>query len=160
MAYDIFISYSREDGKEIARQLQLKLQVLGYKAFLDVEELKDGVFDKRIIDAIESSKVFLAVLTPRYLSRCAYEDDWVRKEIECASKNNIHIVPINLDKKFTEFPDDCPFSIRNEIGQHQFTEVFTGQQFSTTMNYLDEHRLRPYRTTSRKRERRGSNNSH
>lgn len=144
MAYDIFISYRREDGKEIARQLQLKLQVLGYKAFLDVEELKDGVFDQRIIDAIESSKVFLAVLTPRYLSRCANENDWVRKEIECASKNNIRIVPINLDKRFTEFPDDCPLSIRNEIGQHQFTEVFTGQHFSTTMNYLDENRLRPF----------------
>lgn len=144
MAYDIFISYRREDGKEFARQLQLKLQNLGYEAFLDVEELKDGVFDQRIIDAIESSKVFLALLTPRYFCRCADEEDWVRKEIECACRCKIHIVPINIDRQFKGFPCDCPQNIKNNIGQHQFTEVYTGQQFTNTMNYLDENRLRPY----------------
>ena len=90
--YDIFISYRREDGKEFARQLQLKLQNLGYRTFLDVEELKDGVFDKRITDAIEASTVFLALLTPRYFCRCAEEEDWVRKEIVCAVEGKKHIV--------------------------------------------------------------------
>ena len=142
--YDIFISYRREDGKEFARQLELKLQNLGYRTFLDVEELKDGVFDKRITDAIESSKVFLALLTPRYFCRCADKEDWVRREIMCAVESNKHIVPVDIDKQFNGFPQDCPQFIKEHIGQHQFTEVFTGQHFTTTMNFLDEHRLQPY----------------
>ena len=142
--YDIFISYRREDGKEFARQLELKLQNLGYRTFLDVEELKDGVFDKRIIDAIEASTVFLALLTPRYFCRCAEEEDWVRKEIVCAVEGKKHIVPVNIDRLFKNFPEDCPQIIRDNIGQHQFTEVFTGQQFTNTMEYLDVNRLQPY----------------
>ena len=142
--YDIFISYRREDGKEFARQLELKLQNLGYRTFLDVEELKDGVFDKRITDAIESAKVFLALLTPRYFCRCADKEDWVRREIMCAVENNKHIVPVDIDKQFNGFPQDCPQFIKEHIGQHQFTQVFTGQHFTTTMEYLDVNRLQPY----------------
>ena len=144
MNYDIFISYRREDGKEFARQIQLKLENYGYSVFLDVEELKDGVFDQRIIDAICGSKVFIALLTPRYMSRCVDENDWVRKEIECAAEHNLHIVPININREFTDFPSDCPCRLCNHIGQHQYSEVFTGQQFSNTMNDLNEHRLRPH----------------
>ncbi len=143
-SYDIFISYRREDGNAFARQMQLKLENYGYRVFLDVEELKDGVFDQRIIDAITGAKVFIALLTPRYLCRCASDEDWVRKEIECALQNEIHIVPINIDRLFKDFPEDCPLHVRGGIGQHQFSEVFTGQQFSTTMRDLDDNRLRPY----------------
>lgn len=143
-SYDIFISYRREDGNAFARQMQLKLENYGYRVFLDVEELKDGVFDQRIIDAITGAKVFIALLTPNYLCRCASDEDWVRKEIECALQNEIHIVPINIDRLFKDFPEDCPLHVRGGIGQHQFSEVFTGQQFSTTMRDLDDNRLRPY----------------
>ncbi len=144
MNYDIFISYRREDGKEFARQIQLKLENYGYKVFLDLEELKDGKFDQRIIDAICGSKVFVALLTPRYMSRCGNVEDWVRKEIECAVEHNLHIVPININREFTDFPSDCPPIVRTHIGQHQYSEIFTGQQFTTTMNDLNENRLKPY----------------
>lgn len=144
MNYDVFISYRREDGKEFARQIQLKLENYGYKVFLDLEELKDGKFDQRIIDAICGSKVFVALLTPRYMSRCGNAEDWVRKEIECAAEHNIHIVPININREFTDFPSDCPQMVRTHIGQHQYSEIFTGQQFTTTMNDLNENRLKPY----------------
>lgn len=144
MNYDVFISYRREDGKEFARQIQLKLENYGYKVFLDLEELKDGKFDQRIIDAICGSKVFVALLTPRYMSRCGNVEDWVRKEIECAVEHNLHIVPININREFNDFPSDCPPMVRTHIGQHQYSEIFTGQQFTTTMNDLNENRLKPY----------------
>ncbi|MBQ1939358.1 MAG: toll/interleukin-1 receptor domain-containing protein, partial [Alistipes sp.] len=144
MKYDVFISYRREDGKEYARQIQLKLENYGYSVFLDVEELKDGVFDKRITDAIRSSKVFIALLTPKYLCRSHNPQDWVRKEIECAVYNDIHIVPVNIDRLWTDFPVDCPDNVRQHLGQHQYSEIFTGSQFTNTMNDLNEHRLRPY----------------
>lgn len=144
MKYDVFISYRRSDGKDYARQVQLKLENYGYSVFLDVEELKDGVFDKRIIDAIRDSKVFIALLTPQYLCRASDPNDWVRKEIECAVDNDVHIVPINIDRLWVDFPEDCPSNVRQHLGQHQYSEIFTGSQFTTTMNDLNEHRLRPY----------------
>lgn len=144
MNYDVFISYRRKDAAEYARQIQLKLENYGYTVFLDHDELKDGRFDQRIIDAIEGSKVFIALLTPLYMSRCADAEDWVRKEIECAVKNNLHIVPVNIDRQFGDFPADCPASLRTHIGQHQYSEIFTGQHFTTTMNDLNENRLKPY----------------
>ena len=144
MNYDIFISYRRKDAADYARQIQLKLENYGYTVFLDHDELKDGRFDQRIIDAIKGSKVFIALLTPLYMSRCADIEDWVRKEIECAVENNLHIVPINIDRQFNDFPSDCPATLRTHIGQHQYSEIFTGQQFTTTMNDLNENRLKPY----------------
>lgn len=37
MAYDIFISYRRDGGADIARQIQLVLENYGYKVFLDYD---------------------------------------------------------------------------------------------------------------------------
>ena len=141
--YDIFISYRRADGKDFARQLKLKLQSLGYKVFLDIDELKCGPFDKLVAEAIESSQIFLPILTPAYFSRFADEDDLARKEVERAIRCNKHIVPVDIDRQFNGFPQDCPQFIKDNIGQIQFSEVFTGQQFDTTMGYLDKYRLQP-----------------
>ena len=51
--YDIFISYRRTGGAQYARILQLMLSQRGFKVFLDYDELKDGVFGKRIKAAIQ-----------------------------------------------------------------------------------------------------------
>ena len=53
--YDIFISYRRDGGAQYARILQLMLQQRGYRVFLDYDELKEGIFGKRIKDAINLS---------------------------------------------------------------------------------------------------------
>ena len=68
--YDIFISYRRVGGADFARQMQLALKTKGYNVFLDFDELKDGVFDRRIETAIKSSKVFIFILSPHSLDRC------------------------------------------------------------------------------------------
>ena len=98
--YDIFISYRRVGGADFARQMQLALKNKGYKVFLDFDELKDGVFDRRIEMAINRSKVFLFVLSPHALDRCKNEDDWVRREIECALISKCHIVPVSPNVTF------------------------------------------------------------
>ena len=53
MKYDIFISYRRGGGKDIARMLKESLTSKGYNVFLDFDELKDGYFDEKIIHAID-----------------------------------------------------------------------------------------------------------
>ena len=88
--YDIFISYRRFDsegrtsGRDIARTLQKELTIRGYTVFFDYGEIKDEEFESVILPAVQSSKVFLLVLTKDTLLRCANEGDWVKREIEAA----------------------------------------------------------------------------
>lgn len=49
MHYDIFISYRRATGKNFARIIKPELEKRGFSVFLDFDELKDSVFDKRYI---------------------------------------------------------------------------------------------------------------
>ena len=46
--YHIFLSYRREDGKDLARTFKETLVGKGFRVFLDMDELQDGVFDERI----------------------------------------------------------------------------------------------------------------
>ena len=76
MAYDIFISYRRKDaGSGVAGELQAKFENLGYKVFLDVDEIGSGQFPDQIKHAIEECKDFLLVLAPGTLDHCVEEED-------------------------------------------------------------------------------------
>lgn len=141
--YDIFISYRRVGGADKARILKTELEARGYKVFLDFYELKDGVFDKRIMDAIDSSPIFMFLLTPNSLERCLNDDDWVRKEIEYAVDNHKHFIPINPDCTFTSLPAGLSTKVMAGLGQHQFSDVMFGQLFKASINELIADRIRP-----------------
>ena len=143
--YDIFISYRRVGGADFARQMQLALKNKGYSVFLDFDELKDGVFDRRIEAAIKSSKVFLFILSTHALNRCKNEEDWVRKEIECALVSQCHIVPVNPNAVFQGFDDieGLPYVIKNGLGQHQISTVMMNDLFECTFNEFVQHRIAP-----------------
>ena len=143
MAYDIFISYRRDGGKEWARSLKSELDRRGYRVFLDFDELKDGIFDRRIMDAIDSSPIFMILLSPHALDRCVNTDDWVRCEIEYALKCNRHFVPINPDLTFDDFPPDIPEELKKGLGQHQFSEVMFGQLFMASIDKMVRDRIEP-----------------
>ena len=141
--YDVFISYRREGGKNIARLLKTELGLRGYHAFLDFDELKDGRFDKRIMDAIDAAPVFMFILSDHALDRCVDENDWVRKEIEYAMATERHIIPINPDKSFSDFPDYVPKNLRDGLGLHQFSQLLLDDLFNQTMDKLVTERLEP-----------------
>lgn len=141
--YDIFISYRREGGKNIARLLKTELGLRGYHAFLDFDELKDGRFDKRIMDAIDAAPVFMFILSEHALDRCVDENDWVRREIEYAMETERHIVPINPDKSFSDFPDYVPKNLKDGLGLHHFSQLLLDDLFNQTMDKLVSERLEP-----------------
>lgn len=143
MKYDIFISYRREGGADKARILKTELTAKGYKVFLDFDELKDGIFNERIIQAIESAPIFMLLLSEKALDRCCNEDDWVRKEIEYAIKTERHIIPINLDLSFGDFPSTIPINILNEVKQHQISEIMFGQLFQVSVDKMINDRIKP-----------------
>ena len=144
MKHDIFISYRREGGKEIARTIKSHLDSQGFKVFLDFDELKDGVFDDRLIDAIEQSKVFMFILSPGSLDRCLNEGDWVRKEIEHAVAAGKHIIPVNPDGLFKSFPEGLSEPIVEALGRNQHSEVMTGQLFHASMKKMIDERVKPF----------------
>ena len=150
MAYDIFISYRRGGGKEIARPLKEALASKGYKVFLDFDELTDGFFDERIFQAIDEAPVFMIILTEHALDRCADENDWVRKEIEYALLKNKNIIPVNPDKQFRSFPEEIPEVVKSGIGQHQFSVLDTEQLFVESLDKIEKNRIRPVIRQSRK----------
>ena len=142
--YDVFISYRREGGDKYARAIQLELEKK-YHVFLDFDELKDGVFDKRITDAIHEAPIFLLVLSRGALDRCVNEDDWVRKEILYAAECNSHIVPVVIvDDAFEGIPSDLPEDLKRLVGSHQFSELQMQSLFKVSMDELIRHRIAPF----------------
>lgn len=107
--YDIFISYRRTGGSFSAKHLRDTLESKGYRVFFDVETLRSGEFNVQLLDVIQSCKDFIIILSPDALDRCRNEDDWVRRELECALENGKNIIPIMLNG--FEFPTDLPPSL-------------------------------------------------
>lgn len=143
MAYDIFISYRREGGRELARSLKSELERRGYRVFLDFDELNDGIFDRRIMEAIDASPIFMVLLSPHALDRCVNADDWVRREIEYALSHDRHVVPIDPDRSFSGFPPGISEVLKKGLGQHQFSEVMFGQLFKESIDKMVRNRIEP-----------------
>ena len=144
--YDIFISYRRFDsegrtsGRDIARTLQKELTIRGYTVFFDYGEIKDEEFESVILPAVQSSKVFLLVLTKDTLLRCANEGDWVKREIEAAISSKCKIVPIDPDHAFSGWPESIPDSIR-PITKQQISEISMESLFEKSIDKIEEERL-------------------
>lgn len=145
MKYDIFVSYRRQGGgKEYARTITSELSRLGYKVFLDFNELKDSRFGPQIMQAIESAPVFLFILSEGALDRCVEESDWVRSEIMYALEKNKHIVPVNPDGTFKNFPKDIPAEIIKALGEEQHSDIMFGQLFNKSVEKMVDERIEPY----------------
>lgn len=144
MHYDIFISYRRATGKNFARIIKPELEKRGFSVFLDFDELKDGVFDKRIMDAIKDSPIFLLILSEGALDRCANDDDWVKEEILCAKKHEKHIVPVNVDNSFSGIPEELPEDVKAALGAHHYSKIDTESLLEESMEKLIRERISPH----------------
>lgn len=150
MKYDVFISYRRDGGGEFARSIKAGLELRGYSVFLDFDELKDGIFDDRILEAIEAAPVFLFILSSHSLDRCAEEGDWVRKEVEYAYSLDRHIIPVNKDGAFDGLPDDLPPVLSEVFSHNQYSDIMLGQLFEASMEKMIVERIAPFVKRPRK----------
>ncbi|KAH9501705.1 Sterile alpha and TIR motif-containing protein 1 [Dermatophagoides farinae] len=111
---DVFISYRRSNGSQLASLLKVHLQLRGFSVFLDVERLEAGKFDNNLLNSIRQAKHFLLVLTPNALDRCINDDeqkDWVHREIAQALLTKCNIIPIMESFQWPE-PDQLPDDIK------------------------------------------------
>lgn len=109
MSNQVFISYRREGGGDVAQLIQEKLKNEGYSVFLDINSIHRGKFDKKILVAIEECDDFILILSKGALDRCDNADDWVRAEIKHALLHNKNIIPIMLPG--ATFPENLPADI-------------------------------------------------
>jgi hypothetical protein len=126
---DVFVSYRRSNGSQLASLLKVLLQQKGFTTFIDVERLEAGKFDSNLINSIQQAKHFLLVLTPNSLDRCLGDaecKDWVHKEIVEALRSRCNIIPVleNFDWPKPEgLPEDmrtvCDFNAVRWIHEYQ-----------------------------------------
>lgn len=159
MAYDIFISYRRKGaGAGVAGELQAKLENLGHKVFLDVDEIGSGQFPEQIEKAIAECKDFILVLSPGTLDRCVEEEDWVRREILQAQNQNKNIIGVGLPGFFMPEAESLPdplkpmttiqvFSWTHEYRTASFAKI-AENLVSTQLKKKKNHQIRLYLLTA------------
>jgi hypothetical protein len=89
----VFLSYRRASSRELARYVHARLTSLGFKVFIDVEELDGKRFASAIRQKIMESDYFLIILKPDTLD----ESSWVRRELEAALEDAKPIIPLTAD---------------------------------------------------------------
>ncbi|GAB0093847.1 Sterile alpha and TIR motif-containing protein 1 [Sergentomyia squamirostris] len=112
---DVFVSYRRSNGSQLASLLKVHLQLRGFSVFIDVERLEAGKFDNNLLQSIRQAKHFILVLTPRALERCVEDldgKDWVHREIVAALNSNCNIIPI-IDNFSWPEPEQLPEDMRS-----------------------------------------------
>lgn len=142
--YDIFISYRRDNGEDKARILNQFLSTIGYRVFFDHESGLTGEFETEILAAVEIAPVFLMLLTPHCLDRCKDEGDWVRRELERATKFGKDIIPIRPnydDSMFNNLPDGVPDYVMH-LKDFGFAEIDFHKNFKATANTMVEEQIK------------------
>lgn len=119
--YDIFISYRREGGFDVATQLSTVLSNKGYSVWFDLKEMRSGRFDKALLSHIEGCRDFLLIVDAHCFDKTLdntipKERDWVRIELAYALECKKNIIPILLPN--ASFPPGLPEDIAAVSNYH------------------------------------------
>lgn len=118
----IFISHSTHQDDYPAGWLASKLVKLGYKVFIDLEDLRAGDTFYTVIQPVIQKQTykFITINTASYISKATDPNSGVRKEINTAATitdDKNFIIPVRFDGiDFTSFPMD--YVMRNGIDFH------------------------------------------
>jgi hypothetical protein len=94
--YDVFISYSRSDLKQVT-DIKAKIEdTTGAHCWMDLEGIESGVprFTKAIIDGIKNCRVFLFMCSGQ-----SQKSEFALRELNYASKRCQHVVIVRIDNK-------------------------------------------------------------
>lgn len=104
--YDVFISYRRDGGDTLAQLIYDRLTERGYRVFLDIESLRSGKFNEKLLEVISQCKDLVVILPPGALERCREEGDWLYLELSHALAERKNVVPVMM--KGFAWPEDMP----------------------------------------------------
>lgn len=114
MIYDVFISYRRDGGFQTAKHLYDLLVWDGYSVSFDIDTLREGDFDKTLLERIKQCTDFVLVVDEHCFDKTLdgsvpLEQDWLRQEVAYALKLEKNIVTILLAG--ASFPNNLPEDI-------------------------------------------------
>ena len=126
----IFLSYAHEDIG-MAKKLYQDLNRYGLDIWFDTESLEVGeLWETAILDAIEQSDYFIAVLSSNSMTKKGY----VQKELKTALKvvdlfpeDTIYIMPVRID--------DCLVKNR-KLKKHHWIDVFPESEYQKGLNRI------------------------
>lgn len=112
--FDIFISYRREGGFEVAKHIKDLLTRDGYSVSFDMDNLMNGDFNKELLKRIAECEDFILILDANVfkgtLEGREKQKDWLRMELSEALSRDKNVIPVMLDG-FKEFPEGLPQDI-------------------------------------------------
>lgn len=91
---DLFISYRRDTGGDLAALINEKFNQKGVETFFDRNNIHNVDFWKKIQRGIDQSPNFLMILSPGYFLHRENEEDYVRKEMLYALEKGKNILAI------------------------------------------------------------------
>jgi hypothetical protein len=93
----VFISYRRQLSESLALLIRKDLNEHRFDAFVDLENLDSGEFERKILSQIEAREHFIVLLQPGSLDRIREDDDWLRREIAHALAHDRNVVPVTAN---------------------------------------------------------------
>lgn len=114
---EVFISYRREGGSDLASFLEAKLQSYGFDATIDVGNRYTGDFIQYIENEVKDCTLFIVLITKGSIPRMVDPKDISREEIEYAFKYGKAILPIimhdvDMFKDITDHADSLPEEVK------------------------------------------------
>lgn len=117
--FDIFISYRRDGGYQVAKHIKDLLTRDGYSVSFDMDNLINGDFNKEIFKRISECEDFIIILDANAfkstLEGREKQKDWLRMELSEALDKEKNVIPVMLEG-FDNFPEDLP----NDIADVRF----------------------------------------
>lgn len=120
--YDLFISYKRSDGADLANYFFSELTKLGFRSFIDVKELTVGAFPKEIGNAIECADMIVLILTEDCFEKIKDDESYIKKEVDFAINKNKPIFIVSKVKDVYKKLDDNTYPIFNKLKQLNIIE--------------------------------------
>lgn len=142
--YQLFISYEREDAGDSSLLIYTHLvRWFGENAvFRDKQKIPTGAkWQNHLKRHVEDCLGFIVVIGPdwntsRIQKKLNNPDNWVRKEIECALRNNKPVFPVLMDGVRSLNTDLLPEAIRKALPTNNYFFFSDGPEFEIALNRL------------------------
>ena len=128
----IFISYRRDDSRDIAGRLvdRLRQDYSDEQLFLDIDAIPAGTnFETVLADRLKACDVLLAVIGPRWVKvkdasgkrRLDEPGDYVRREIASAlQRNDVRVIPLLVSDATMPRAEDLPDDLKALIARQKY----------------------------------------
>ena len=157
----IFVSYRRDDSRDIAGRLvdRLRQDYAAEQLFLDIDAIPAGTnFETVLADRLKVCDVLLAVIGPQWLNakdasgkrRLDEPADYVRREIASALKrNDVRVIPLLVSNATMPRGEDLPDDLKPLTARQNYELRY--ERFNADANDLIVQLARIVRPAGRQR---------